>query len=76
MNSSIYIDGIALYIFLALVVLITIGAIVLGNSNVKLLNETAELKAKNKELRRQLSYTQDKLYKATFKTPEVKNDEL
>lgn len=74
MNSSIYIDGIALYIFLALVVLITIGVIILGMTNVKQLNEISEIKAKNKELDRQLSYTRDKLYKATYRAPEVKND--
>lgn len=74
MNSSIYIAGIALYIFLALVVLITIGGIILGMTNVKQLNEISEIKAKNKELDRQLSYTRDKLYKATYRTPEVEND--
>lgn len=69
MNSSIYIDGIALWVFLFLIVLLTACVIVLGLSLIRAINERADTRAENEELRYKLCRTKEKLYKATYKTP-------
>lgn len=71
MNTSLYLDGLALYIVLALMAVIAFCFIVLGMAHIKILRENEELKRQNRKLEDKLLCTQDKLYKATFKTPEV-----
>lgn len=71
MNSSIYIDGIALWVFLFLIVLLTACVIVLGLSLIRTINERAETQAENERLRRKLCRTMERLYKITYKVPEV-----
>ena len=71
MNSCIYIDGLALWVFLALSVVIVFCTVYLGCSLTEKTRENEQLRHENKLLKYQLSKTQDKLYKATYKTPEI-----
>lgn len=71
MNSSIYIDGIALYVVLALMVIITFCAIMLGIGHIIALKENEELRVRNQKLETKLAKIRDRIYKETFKTPEV-----
>lgn len=71
MNSCIYIDGLALWILLALLVGILFCIVYIGCSLTEKMRENEQLRHENKTLRYKLSKAEDKLYKATYKTPEV-----
>ena len=71
MNSCIYIDGLALWVFLALSVVILFCIIYIGCSLIEKTRENEQLRHENKLLKYRLSKAEDKLYKATYKTPEV-----
>lgn len=71
MNSCLCITGLALWIFFAFVAIVIFGVVFLGCSYIDKVKENEKLTQDNKTLRYQLSKTQDKFYKATFKTPEV-----
>ena len=78
MDSFIIIDGLALWVFCVLIFIITICMIIVFNAyinEVHLRHETQrELDAVNEDnncIRCQLAKANDKLYKLTYKTPEV-----
>lgn len=79
MDSFIVIDGIALWIFCALILMIVICLIVGFYKYIEELKEheaiARELDAVNEDnncLRCQLNTANEKIYKLTYKTPEVK----
>lgn len=71
MNSCIYIDGIALYVITAIVLFAIFTFIIIGNAYLKSIREIERLSAQKRSLARELSEAEEKLYKASFKTPEV-----
>lgn len=71
MNSYIFIDGPVLWVVMALIVVLIIGFIYFGFHCVEVEKANDRLRASNTKLRRELSATQDKLYRATYRTPEV-----
>lgn len=71
MDSFIIIEGIALWILLALIFLIILCFIYMGCKLIKTLRQNDRLIRRNTYLRHKLALTQDAYYKATFKVPEV-----
>ena len=78
MNSCIYIDGFALYVFCALILLIAICLVGVGCSYIKELKEHEDTKREldavnedNNYLRCQLSKANKKIRSFTYKMPEV-----
>lgn len=74
MNSYIFIDGPVMWMILILIVLVLLGYFYFACRCLAVEKTNDRLKAVNKKLRYELSATQDKLYKATYKTPEVSDD--
>lgn len=71
MNSCIFIDGIILWIILAVILLIFFGFICFGLMNLKLEKQKDRLKDENKSLKRKVALLKEEYYKATYKIPEV-----
>lgn len=74
MNSFIYIDGIVLWVCVGVFLLFLFTFVIVACAYMKVEKDNYVLKEKNKKLRAELSITQDKLYKATFKVPGVDED--
>lgn len=71
MNSFILINGIALWLILALFIVAVIFVILTGCSYTYTLRENENLKRQNKYLKVKLGAAQDKLYKLTYKVPSL-----
>lgn len=71
MDSYILIDGPVMWIILVLIALILLGIFYFACRCLDMEMENDRLKARNAKLRQELSETQDKLYRATYKTLEV-----
>ena len=74
MDSYILIDGPVMWLILVLIALIVLGFFYFACRCLDMEMENDRLKARNAKLRQELSETQDKLYRATYKTPEVSDD--
>lgn len=71
MNSFILINGIALWLILALFIVAILFVILTGCSYTYTLRENENLKKQNKYLKVKLGAAQDKLYKLTYKVPSL-----
>ena len=74
MNSFIYIDGIVLWLCMAILLMMLITYVIVGCAYIKVERNNYTLKEKNKKLKVELSVAQEKLYKVNFKVPEVDKD--
>ncbi len=72
MDSYLILDGVALWVLLACVVVVLIGIICLGTGYIAELRENNRLKLENELLNRELEAGKYSKYKATFKVPEVR----
>ena len=72
--SCIYIDGAALWVFIALIIIVMFLAIIGFYHYNQALKENTHLKTENEKLRYELSVTQDKLYKAKFRVPSMDSE--
>lgn len=72
MDSFILIDGIVLWIILAVLIFQFIVFVYTGIENYKIRGKNIKLKTENKKLQECNDLLKDKYYKATYKTPEVK----
>lgn len=71
MDSYIFIDGPVMWVVLVLIGLVLFGFFYFACRCLDMEKANDRLKARNTKLRQELSETQDKLYRATYKTPEV-----
>lgn len=71
MNSFILINGIALWLILALFIVAILFVILTGCGYTYILRENENLKRQNKYLKVKLGAAQDKLYKLTYKVPSL-----
>lgn len=74
MKQIILKDGIALWILLACGVTALAGTFCIGALHLKALKENYTLKLKNTYLKEELSRVKDRLYKISYKIPEVDNN--
>ena len=74
MDSFIYIDGVILWVIAAIVLFIIFTFIIVSCAFMKSERENYNMKEENEKLKKQLSVTQEELYKATFKVPDVDED--
>lgn len=75
MNSSIYIDGLALYAFIALILLFSFFFAYVVKAYISDLQKLAKLECENKRLYHRLQLEHDKLFKLTLATEEIKDNE-
>ena len=71
MNSFIIIEGLGLWIFLMMFLLLFFAFIFFGIAYIKEARKNDRLTSRNQYLRRRLKFTEQEYYKATFKLPEV-----
>ena len=71
MDSFIFIDGIALYLFFAVFIGLALGVIFYGNAYVKEARERDKAEAKYKKLRSNYNKLVGMYQRDTFKVPEV-----
>ena len=71
MNSFIYVDGIVLWVCVGIFLLVLTTFVIVGCAYIKAERDNYVLKDKNKKLRLELSVTQEALYKAKFKVPDI-----
>ena len=74
MESYIFIDGPVMWVVLMLIAFVLFGFFYFACKCLDTEMAIDRLKAHNTKLREKLSETQDKLYKATYKPPEVTDD--
>ncbi len=74
MNSFIYIDGIVLWALVAIFLMVLITLVIIICAYMRAEKDNYILKTRNRRLKRELSITQDELYKKNFKVPEVDAD--
>lgn len=67
MNSSIYIDGAALWVLLIMAAILFIGFIYFGNAYIAEARSNDRLKRENRMLREEVAETVDKLRRETSK---------
>ena len=71
MNSFIYIDGIVLWALVAILLMVIITLVIVICAYMRAEKDNYILKTRNRRLMRELSATQDKLYKKNFKVPDI-----
>ena len=71
MNSFIYIDGIVLWALVAILLMVIITWVIVICAYMRAEKDNYILKTRNRRLMRELSATQDKLYKKNFKVPDI-----
>lgn len=71
MDSYVFIDGIVLWIILAIFLFIFFGFVYMCLKNSEIEKKNLKLKRENEKLREEVVLWKDKHYRATYKTPEV-----
>ncbi len=71
MNSAIFISGVALWVLLALLIILAIAFLVIGCSYINSERERAELKMKKCNLQSELSLCQAELNVCKLKRPQM-----
>lgn len=74
MESCILIDGPVLWVVIAIMIIFVFFGIMMSLINAAIQKESDNIKRENTYLRKKLSQTEQKLYKAKFKLPEVEDD--
>lgn len=74
MKSCIIIDGPALWFVIAIMIMFVFFGIMMSLINAAIQKESDNIKRENTYLRKKLCRTEQKLYKAEFKVPEVEDD--
>ena len=71
MNYYIHIDGLSFFVFMVLLIIGIFLTIFLGVSLLSTNRENRDLKKENRQLKIDLDNVSEKLYKATFRVPEI-----